>query len=86
VIIGTAFFGDHTDNTPCCAAEGSIVKIRLHFELLDGVGVKSGNATACRTRAQHVADTHAIEFPIVVVGARSVHVNPVIGRSDLRKC
>jgi len=77
VEIVAARLGNHADigtypTTKCC-----VVETGLNLELFQAVGVRNWDSPAYCARALNIADTNAIELPIVVIRAGSVDVNPV---------
>jgi hypothetical protein len=84
VVVG-AGLRNHANVGPTSAAECCIVKSSLDLELFESVRIRGGNPTARRRRTQYVTYTDPVQLPVVVVGSRSMHENPVIGLSHLGK-
>src|SRR5215467_10360409 len=83
MIVVRAPLCDHADIGPSTASECCIVKSGLDLKFLQGVGIGNRNSSTDRTRTLHIADTDAVQLPVVVIGSRSVHINPVVGLSEL---
>src|SRR4029077_10828161 len=79
-----AGFCNHADVGTTIAPIACIIESCLDFELLDAVGVGNRNtATPCCT-ALHIAYTYSIQLEVIVIGTRSVHVNPIVRFGNLR--
>ena len=62
-----------------------IVEPGLHFELLYAVGVRYRNSSTPRRASLYITNTYPIYLKVIVVGASSVHEDPIIGFGDLRQ-
>ena len=74
-----------TDIGAPVAAKPSIVKRGLNLKFLNAVRVWNGNAAAACGTALNVTDTDSVHLVVVVVGARAVDVNSIVGSRNLRK-
>ena len=83
--IVSARSGDQAHVSASVTAIPSVIRTCLNLELLDTVGTWDRNAaTACCT-ALHVAYAYSIQQKIIVIGARSVNVHPIVGFGYLRQ-
>src|SRR5277367_120261 len=81
-----ACFCNQTDIGASVAPICRVVESCLDLELLYGVGVGNRNPATARGTALYVTYTNSVQLEIVVIGARPVHINPIVGGGDLRQC
>src|SRR6476646_8813124 len=85
MVLICARFRDHSDIGAGGAPKSRAILSSLNFEFSYRVGIGNGNSTACRACTQHIADANPVLLPIVVIGARPMYVEAIIGGIDLRE-
>ncbi len=73
-----AGFCNHADVGTTIAPIACIVESCLDFELLYAIGVRNRNAATPCSTALHIAHAYSVDLEVVVIGTRSVHVNPIV--------